>query len=44
LDDDVLELLIRNQKVDGQTSLDLARIMKVDENGVNPKLNLDGDV
>jgi hypothetical protein len=44
LDDDVLELLIRNQKVEGNTSLDLARIMKIDENWVMPKLNLDGDV
>lgn len=44
LDDDVLELLIRNQKLDGQTSLDLARIINVDENGINPKLTLDGDV
>lgn len=44
LDDDVLELLVRNQKVDWHTSIDLARIMKIDENGVNPKLLLDGDV
>lgn len=44
LDDSTLEKLIRHQKVDGESSLQIARIMKIDENGVNPKTQLDGDV
>lgn len=43
LDDETLENLVRHQKVDGETSLELSRMLKVDENGVNPKLDLDGD-
>jgi hypothetical protein len=44
LDDTTLENLIRHHKLDGDASLELARIMRIDEHGVNPKLDLDGDV
>ncbi|MEI8091788.1 MAG: hypothetical protein WCG98_06325 [bacterium] len=39
-----MELLVRHQKVDGDSSLDLSRMMRVDENGVMPRFDLDGDV
>jgi hypothetical protein len=44
LEDSALEKLIRHQKVDGESSLQIARIMKIDKNGVTPKVDLDGDV
>jgi len=43
LDDKTLEKLIRNQRLDGETSLNLARIFKIDENGIYPKIEFDGD-
>lgn len=44
IEDTTLEKLLRNQTITGESSLQIARIMKMDENGINPKIDLDGDV
>jgi len=44
LDDTTLEKLVRHHKVDGEVVLELSHMLKMDENGINPMLNLDGDV
>lgn len=44
LDDTTLEKLVRHQKIDTETTLELSRMLKMDEYGINPKLDLDGDI